>query len=280
MGTMVEGAGGSRGAPPVARACRRPDFDVCSEPGSAEWIEAHRGTIAWVAREYRHFGVPMEDLAAEGVVGLLEAAARFDPARGVKFASYASWWIRKRVRDTVMRQTALVRVPCYRLRHLAQIRAAEREATAAFGRHPSSVEIAEFAGLRPCEVEFLLSLATREISLGTIVSAESGQCLEDTLAQQGLDAPGDALLREDRLALLERLLARLPDRQRAIVSARFGLCGARRSTLAELGRRFGLSRERVRQVENRALAILRKMLVEESQLGRCSGRWFGPAAQA
>jgi RNA polymerase primary sigma factor len=280
MGTMLEGPGESRGTPSVASVCRRPDSDACAEPGSAGWIEAHRGTIAWVAREYRHLGVPMEDLAAEGVVGLLEAAARFDPGRGVKFASYASWWIRKRVCDTVMRQTALVRVPRYRLRHLARIRAAEREATAALGRPPSSEEIAEFAGVRTCEVEFLLSLATREISLGTVVSAESGLRLEETLAQQGLDAPGDALLREDRLALLDRLLARLPDREREIVSLRFGLDGARPRTLAEVGRRFGLSRERVRQVENRALAVLRKMLAEESLLESCSGRWFRPAAQA
>jgi DNA-directed RNA polymerase sigma subunit (sigma70/sigma32) len=109
-----------------------------------------------------------------------------------------------------------------------------------------SEEIAEFAGVRTCEVELLLSLATREISLGTVVSAESGLRLEETLAQQGLDAPGDALLREDRLALLDRLLARLPDREREIVSLRFGLDGARPRTLADVGRRFGLSRERVR----------------------------------
>jgi RNA polymerase primary sigma factor len=270
MSTLGEGPGESRSPVPVGGESHPPALESPSQPAGDDWIESHRRRIFWIAREFRHFGVPMEDLLAEGTVGLLEAASRYDPTRGVKFASYAVWWIRKRICETAISQTALIRIPRYRLRHLYQVREAEREIRATCGRPPSSEEIAELSGLPGDEVRFLLGLSKREIPLGALVSAESSLSLEETLAHESLDAPDDTLLREDRLALLGRVLARLPRREAEILSMRFGLGGRPPRTLAEVGRRLGVSRERVRQVENRALEHLRQLLIDDPGHGR---RW-------
>jgi RNA polymerase primary sigma factor len=280
MGTISEGAApgprrtgtiGTRGsgAPGDARG-----------PASADWIDGHRGSIFWVARDYRHFGVPLEDLLAEGIVGLLEAAARFDPARGVKFVSYATWWIRKRIVEAVSRQAALVRLPRYRLRHLALVRAAEREAAALLGRPATSEEIARSAGMRTSDVDLLLGLSTREVPFGTLLSPDSSLSVEDTLPQQTMGSPDEELLREERLSLLGRILSRLPVRESQIVELRFGLDGRPPRTLADVSRRFGLSRERVRQLEMRALASLRRLLAEEQGEGRRRARPARRAVQA
>lgn len=263
MGAFCEGPG--EGAPPAL-------VGGAQRPAGAGWVESHRRRIFWIAREYRHFGVPMEDLLAEGTVGLLEAASRFDPARGVKFTSYAVWWIRKRICEVALSQAALIRVPRYRLRHLAQLRAAEREFTAEFGRRPSSEEISRRSGLPEDEVWLLLGLSRKEIPLGTPAGGESGISIEETLAERRLDGPDDTLLREDRLALLARVFVRLPRREGEILSLRFGLGGRPARTLAEVGGRLGLSRERVRQVESRALDHLRRLLADEREPERGSAR--------
>lgn len=268
MSTIWEGAATSREEAPAAGRLPGPAPEAPPRPWSGEWIEMYRGSIYWVAREYRHLGVPFEDLLAEGIVGLLEAASRFDPTRGVKFASYATWWIRKRICEIVMRQATLVRLPRYRLRHLSRIRAAERDAAAALGRPPTNEEIARLAGVEVREVEFLSGLAAREISLGAMVNEDTGLCVEDTLAQHAVGSPDAELLREDRQALVDRILRRLPRRECEILSLRFGLDGRPPRTLAQVGKRLGLSRERVRQVEGRAILNLRRMIDE----GRDDGR--------
>jgi RNA polymerase sigma factor (sigma-70 family) len=259
MSAFCEGPGERLERAPERRASRA---------GGGDWIQAHRRRIFWIAREYRHFGVPMEDLIAEGTVGLLEAAARFDPARGVKFASYAVWWIRKRVCEVALSQAGLIRIPRYRLRHLAQLRAAEREFTADFGRPPSSEEVSRRSGLPEEEVRLLLGLSKREVPLGAPAGEDSGLSIEETLADRRSDGPDDTLLREDRLALLARTFVRLPPREVEVLSLRFGLDGRAARTLAEVGEHLALSRERVRQLESRAIKRLRSLLAEE---GRSSG---------
>ncbi len=263
MGTVQEGAdpGPRRAGTAGDHAREQPQGPPPSRP--SDWIDAHRGSIFWVAREYRHLGVPLEDLIGEGIVGLLEAASRFDPTRGVKFVSYATWWIRKRICEAVTRQASLVRVPRYRLHHLARLRAAERDAATLLGRPPTSEEIARSAGMRTSDVELLLGLFTKEVSLGTPVNPDSGMSVEDTLPQPSAGSPDEALLRQERLLLLGRILARLPLRESQILAMRFGLDGRPPRTLADVSRRFGLSRERVRQLESRALRSLRRLFAEE-----------------
>ncbi|HKQ60986.1 MAG TPA: sigma-70 family RNA polymerase sigma factor [Candidatus Polarisedimenticolaceae bacterium] len=235
-------------------------FEASERAAMWELARAHLGYIVHLAREFRTLGIPLEDLQAEGVLGLLEAAERFDPARGVKFLSYAAWWIRKRMRELIARDATLVRMPRYQLERLRVVRLAERELEAELGRPPSTEEVARLAGLSACDVEVVHGLSRREVSLSESVSRSGQVRLEDTLAQSGSAAPDFDLLREDAKALVRRLLEHLTPRRREILALRFGLDGEGPQPLGEIAGRLGLSRERVRQLEQEALRELRRLV--------------------
>ena len=232
-----------------------------------ELVRRHEASVAWLAREYRHLGIPFEDLKGEGILGLIEAAGRFDPKRGVRFITYGLWWARKRIGEIAMRQASLVRVPRYRLRRLTRVRAAEHDIAAAIGRPPTTEEIAREAGMPVRDVETLLGYCRREVSLQERVGSMATLLLEETIAGCPDAAPDAGLFREDRESLLWKLLSELPDRQQRILVWRFGLDGHSRKTLAEVGEILDLSRERVRQMQSRAIASLRRLAREADQVG-------------
>lgn len=223
-------------------------------------VETHLFYVIQVAKEYRNFGIPIEDLLSEGNLGLLEAAERFDRARGVKFISYATWWIRKRICDLVARQISMVRLPKYRLARLRKLRMVEADLRAILGRQPTSEEIARQAELTRAEVDTLQGQAQREVSLDSLVNTDSGLRLEEVLAETSTRSPDSDLIRENCEDLLGRLLRRLPTRQREVIAMHFGLGGRHPTTLAEIGRRIGVSRERVRQLERQGIARLRHLM--------------------
>jgi len=234
--------------------------------GRRNLVESHLFYVIQVAKEYRNLGIPIEDLLSEGNIGLLEAADRFDRMRGVKFISYATWWIRKRICDMVARQINLVRLPKYRLARLRNMRQVEGEMRATLGRQPSPDEIAHEAGLPRAEVESLLNQSQREVSLDAVINADSGLRLEDVLTEKTAKHPASEMIRENCEDLLVTLLDRLPPRQRDVITMHFGLCGRRAATLAEIGRRIGVSRERVRQLERQAIARLKNLLGPEDHV--------------
>jgi RNA polymerase sigma factor (sigma-70 family) len=223
-------------------------------------VESHLFYVIQVAREYRNLGIPLEDLMAEGNLGLMEAAGRFDRTRGVKFISYATWWIRKRIMDLVSRQASLVRMPKYRLEKLRMIRAVERELRGLLGRNPTVEEIARSGSMTVAEVEALGRQSQREISLDTVVNIESGMKLEEIVAERASCPPDAGVLGESDDSFVVRYLEHLPRRQREILSLHFGLGGCKAMTLAEIGRRLGISRERVRQLERQGLVRLRRLM--------------------
>jgi RNA polymerase primary sigma factor len=223
-------------------------------------VEAHRGFACWVAKAYRDLGVPEEDLQAEGYLGLLEAALRFDPGRGAKFSTYAAWWVRKRIQDAVAAHAALVRLPDYQRRRVASVRLAERELEASSGRKPTVAEIAARCRMDPRVVEGVLAGRRREVSLDDLVARKGDKRLEEVLPGFEAASPDAELLRGEIARLAARLLARLSARQRAVLSLRFGFEGSPPLPLSEVARRVGISRERVRQLERRALRQLRQLM--------------------
>lgn len=227
-----------------------------------ELVRTHEATVAWLAREYRHLGIPVEDLRGEGMLGLIEAALRFDPSRGVKFITYGLWWARKRMCETALRQVGIVRLPRYRLRRLSALRHAERELTFSIGRPPTTEEIARESGMPVREVELLLGFCRREVSLSERVNEFGTLRIEETIEDPNDTAPDDDLMKRDRESFLTKLLGRLPIRQRQVLAWRFGLDGRPRKTLSEIGKLLGLSRERVRQLERSALQSLRRQSQE------------------
>ena len=190
------------------------------------------GFVAWLARDYTHTGLPREDLESEGRLGLMDAALRFDPGHGVQFATYASWWARRRMQNLVHNQSRIVRRPLSRSR----------------------------GGYEP-----------RDVSLDAPVSARDAQRWSDILAD-GSAAPLESILQDEGAALVARATGQLPPLWRTIVVQRYGLDGAPPRTLAAIGGRLGGSRERVRQIESKAIDRMRRCVASAWSVSAGGGR--------
>jgi RNA polymerase primary sigma factor len=229
--------------------------------GREALVEPNLGFVFKVARQYRNLGVPLEDLINEGSVGLIEAARRYDPARGTKFSTYAVWWIRRSILNALTDQSRVVRVPDYQKRRLREVREVEGSLRRLLGRAPRRDEISRRmpGGLRALEEAERVPL--REVSLGAPVSSTSGLSLGDSLADEATPGPEERLLRWERRRQVRSALTALTDRERLVLYHRFGLGGGPCLSLHETGNAMGMSRERVRQIQDHAVARMRRALL-------------------
>jgi RNA polymerase primary sigma factor len=220
-------------------------------------ITANSRLVISVAKKYMGRGVPFLDLIQEGNIGLIRAAKKFDYRRGHKFSTYATWWIRQAVTRAIADQGRTIRVPVHMGDQINKLLRVQHQLTQRLGRDPSVEELAEALEVTPQKVENMIQVARRPLSLETPTDDEEDSVLGDFIQDEEVPAPDDTatynLLREH----LENVLDGLPPREVRILQLRYGLLDGQAYTLEEVGRKMGVTRERVRQIEAQALSRLR-----------------------
>jgi len=238
----------------------RQDLQLLIEDGWAareHLITANSRLVISVAKKYMGRGVPFLDLIQEGNIGLIRAAKKFDYRRGHKFSTYATWWIRQAVTRAIADQGRTIRVPVHMGDQINKLLRVQHQLTQRLGRDPSVEELAEALDVTPQKVENMIQVARRPLSLETPTDDEEDSVLGDFIQDEEVPAPDETatynLLREH----LETVLNGLPPREVRILQLRYGLLDGQAYTLEEVGRKMGVTRERVRQIEAQALSRLR-----------------------
>lgn len=253
----LEEIGGFSPLPPekeieLARRIRKGDADALDQ-----LVKANLRFVISVAKEYQGQGLPLQDLISEGNLGLIKAAQRFDETRGFKFISYAVWWIRQSILQALAEQSRVVRLPLNRVGAINKVGRALEALEKAYGREPSMEEIADRMAMTSFEVADVLKTSARHLSLDEPFKQEDGNNLLDVLESDRYDPPDGFLMRESLRVEIEKVLRTLKSREAEIVRLYFGLDGDRPLTLEEIGEYFKLTRERVRQIKEKALRRLR-----------------------
>ena len=218
--------------------------------------ESNLRFVVSIAKQYANQGVALEDLINEGNVGLIRAAKGFDETKGCRFITYAVWWIRQAILQALAEQSRIVRLPLNRVGELYKMGRATRELGHALGRDPTTAEIATELDVSREEVEGMMSIHSTHLSLDSPVYEGSDKTFQEMIANDEQVAPEEEVVSQAMRSSIQTILGILDQRERTIIKLFFGIGTDRRHTLAEIGRTMGISRERVRQLKNRAIAKL------------------------
>lgn len=223
-------------------------------------INSNLRLVVTIAQEYANLGLPLPDVIAEGNVGLIAAVDRFDPAKGAKLSTYASWWIRQAIKRALSNQGKTIRLPVHLGDKLLKMRRVALQMSEELGREPTDDELAEEIGIASGKISQLKAVSIRPASLDAPMSDDELTEFGATVADEEAGTPFELLRDKDLQNELGELLEELDDREKKIISQRFGFEGGKRKTLQQVGESLGVSRERIRQLESAALSKLRRAL--------------------
>ncbi len=223
-------------------------------------IKANLRLVVKIARDYEGIGLPLLDLISEGNIGLMKAVERFDPAKGGKLSTYGSWWIKQSIKRALANQSKTIRLPVHLVDKISKMRRVSMQLQEELGREPSDEELAGELGTTASRIAQMRQASIRPASLDAPIGDDDTNNFSEIVQDENAESPYEMLEDKTVTGMLEEMVKKLDDREATILRYRFGLDGGNERTLEEVGEKFNVTRERVRQIQNIALRKMRKMI--------------------